>query len=202
MQSKPSPLRDNIGRSPIAVSPIISPLGSRLPRTNSGRLMMQPQRDTELEDLRNQVDLLTMKNEELQEKNLDLQKQLGIVGVERGVRMSSLRNQRGQMIDGRRKNQGEGSDQMMMMSTPSDLDQRNLNPRRQSLVFDSSSSSDNDDTKLNKGGMKLKMNTSRKIKRKKGRKSQNKRRKPRRGSKKRHKRPHRNTRKKALKIEH
>ena len=55
-----------------------------------------------------------------------------------------------------------------------------------------------------RGGMNIKMkyNTTQKIKRKKGRKSQNKRKKKGRGSRKHGKRKHRNTRKKALKIEH
>ena len=55
-----------------------------------------------------------------------------------------------------------------------------------------------------RGGMNIKMkyNTTQKIKRKKGRKSQNKRKKKGRGSRKHGKRKHRNTRKRALKIEH
>ena len=58
--------------------------------------------------------------------------------------------------------------------------------------------------KKNKGKNKKKggNNTTQKIKRKKGRKSQNKRKKKGRGSRKLGKRKHRNTRKKALKIEH
>ena len=55
-----------------------------------------------------------------------------------------------------------------------------------------------------KGGMKIKIkyNTTQKIRRKMGRKSQNKRKKKGRGSKKHKRRKHRNTHKKALKIEH
>jgi hypothetical protein len=54
------------------------------------------------------------------------------------------------------------------------------------------------------GGMKIKIkyNTTQKIRRKTGRKSQNKRKKKGRGSKKHKRRKHRNTHKKALKIEH
>lgn len=199
MQSKPSPMRDNMGRTPQRFPANTTPFGTpSYTRTNSGTLTISEQRNPELERLRDEVNLLMLQNEQLQETNLDLQKKLDIVGVETGVRTTNMSGppRKRQKMD---TNQGEGSNQMMMSTAPPQV----RRPTSRSIDFSASSSSDND-TNINKGGMKIKIkyNTTQKIKRKKGRKSQNKRKKKGRGSRKHGKRKHRNTRKKALKIEH